>query len=83
MPKKKKTSDFESDLQELENLVEKMEEGELSLEESLVHFERGIALTRSCQKALTEAEQKIQILLAEDDSQKLQPFSSDENPDNN
>lgn len=83
MPKKKKPSNFESDLQELENLVEKMEEGELSLEESLVHFERGIALTRSCQKALTEAEQKIQILLAEDDSQKLQPFSSDENPDNN
>ena len=83
MPKKKKPSNFESDLQELENLVEKMEEGELSLEESLVHFERGIALTRSCQKALTEAEQKIQILLAEDGSQKLQPFSSDENSDNN
>ncbi len=83
MPKKKKPSNFESDLLELENLVEKMEEGDLSLEESLVHFERGIALTRSCQKALTEAEQKIQILLAEDGSQKLQPFSSDENPDNN
>ncbi len=83
MPKKKKQSNFESDLQELENLVEKMEEGELSLEESLVHFERGIALTRSCQKALTEAEQKIQILLAEDGSQKLQHFSSDENQDNN
>ena len=83
MPKKKKPSNFESDLQELENLVEKMEDGELSLEESLVHFERGIALTRSCQKALTEAEQKIQILLAEDGSQKFQPFSSDENPDNN
>ncbi len=83
MPKKKKPSNFESDLQELENLVEKMEDGDLSLEESLVHFERGIALTRSCQKALTEAEQKIQILLAEDGSQKLQPFSSDENPDNN
>ncbi len=83
MPKKKKPSNFESDLQELENLVEKMEEGELSLEESLVHFERGIALTRSCQKALTEAEQKIQILLAEDGSQKLQHFSSDENQDNN
>ena len=83
MPKKKNTLNFEKDLQELEDLVEKMEEGELSLEESLVHFERGIALTRSCQKALTEAEQKIQILLAEDGSQKLQPFSADENPDNN
>jgi len=83
LPKKKKPSNFESDLQELENLVEKMEDGELSLEESLVHFERGIALTRSCQKALIEAEQKIQILLAEDGSKKLQPFSSDENSDNN
>jgi exodeoxyribonuclease VII small subunit len=58
-----------------------MEGGDLSLEDSLVHFERGIALTRACQKALTEAEQKIQILLAEDGSQKLRPFSSDEATD--
>ncbi len=58
-----------------------MEGGDLSLEDSLVHFERGIALTRACQKALSEAEQKIQILLAEDGSQKLQPFSSDETAD--
>jgi exodeoxyribonuclease VII small subunit len=81
LPKKKKSSNFEKDLQELEELVEKMEGGDLSLEDSLVHFERGIALTRACQKALTEAEQKIQILLAEDGSQKLQPFSSDETAD--
>lgn len=81
MPKKKKSSNFEKDLQELEDLVEKMEGGDLSLEDSLVHFERGIALTRACQKALSEAEQKIQILLAEDGSQKLQPFSSDEATD--
>jgi exodeoxyribonuclease VII small subunit len=83
LPKKKTTSNFEKDLQELESLVEKMEGGELSLEESLVHFERGIALTRSCQKALSEAEQKIQILLSEDGSQSLQTFSSEEDPDNN
>jgi exodeoxyribonuclease VII small subunit len=82
LPKKKKSSNFEKDLQELEDLVEKMEGGNLSLEDSLVHFERGIALTRACQKALTEAEQKIQILLAEDGSQKLQPFSSDKTTDN-
>ena len=81
MPKKKKSSNFEKDLQELEDLVEKMEGGDLSLEDSLLHFERGIALTRACQKALSEAEQKIQILLAEDGSQKLQPFSSDEATD--
>jgi len=83
LPKKKIASNFEKDLQELESLIEKMEEGELSLEESLVHFERGIALTRSCQKALSEVEQKIQILLSEDGSQSLQAFSSDEDPDNN
>ena len=81
LPKKKKSSNFEKDLQELEDLVEKMEGGDLSLEDSLVHFERGIALTRACQKALTEAEQKIQILLAEDGSQELRPFSSDETAD--
>ena len=81
MPKKKNSSNFEKDLQELESLVEKMEAGDLSLEDSLVHFERGIALTRACQKALSEAEQKIQILLDENGSQELQPFSSDENPD--
>lgn len=83
MPKKKKVSNFENDLHELESLVEKMEAGELSLEDSLLHFERGIALTRSCQKALTEAEQKIQILLTESGAEKLQPFSADEDPDNN
>ena len=81
MPKKKKSLNLENDLQELESLVEEMERGELSLEESLVHFERGVALTRSCQKALAQAEQKIQILLTEDGSQKLQSFSSDETPD--
>ncbi len=81
MSKKKKSSDFEEDLQELEGLVEKMEGGDLNLEDSLVHFERGIALTRACQKALTEAEQKIQILMTEDGSQRLEPFIADENPD--
>ncbi len=55
-----------------------MEGGDLNLEDSLVYFERGIALTRACQKALTEAEQKIQILSAEDGTQKLQAFSPDE-----
>ena len=62
---KRKTStvDFEKALQELEALVERMEQGESSLEDSLKDFERGIELTRSCQAALAEAEQKVQILL--------------------
>jgi exodeoxyribonuclease VII small subunit len=53
---------FESALEELETLVSKMEDGELSLDESLKAFERGIALTRHCQTALQEAELKVQTL---------------------
>lgn len=58
-----KTPDFEKSLAELEQIVERMEQGELSLDESLKQFERGIALTRSCQTALQQAEQKVEILL--------------------
>ena len=70
MPKKaaKKTEttpDFEQALSELEELVEQMEQGDITLEDSLKHFERGIALTRNCQEALKSAEQKVQILLKE------------------
>jgi exodeoxyribonuclease VII small subunit len=57
-----KKPSFEQALNELETLVETMEQGELSLEESLKSFERGVLLTRTCQQALKEAEQKIQIL---------------------
>ncbi len=56
------TPDFEAALAELEQIVERLEQGELSLEESLRQFERGVELTRSCQKALRDAEQKISIL---------------------
>ena len=62
-----KTIDFEKALDELETLVERMEQGESSLEDSLKDFERGIELTRSCQRALAEAEQKVQILLNKDE----------------
>ena len=53
---------FEKAMSELEAIVGKLEEGEISLEDSLKHFERGIELTRNCQNALEEAEQKVQIL---------------------
>lgn len=68
MPKKKPADsfDFENALAELENLVTAMEEGDLSLEESLQAFEKGIKLTRECQTALKQAEQKVQVLLDED-----------------
>jgi exodeoxyribonuclease VII small subunit len=56
---------FEEALEELERLVSSMEEGELSLEDSMTAFEKGIKLTRECQTALQKAEQKVQILLNE------------------
>lgn len=64
MTKKKQAKfDFEAALEELEELVSSMEDGELSLEESLQAFENGIKLTRECQAALKNAEQKVQVLL--------------------
>jgi exodeoxyribonuclease VII small subunit len=53
---------FEAALAELESLVEKMETGDLSLEESLAAFERGVKLTRHCQSALERAELKVKVL---------------------
>jgi exodeoxyribonuclease VII small subunit len=57
------TADFERSLAELESIVDKLEHGDLSLDDSLRHFERGVQLTRSCQSALKQAEQKVEILL--------------------
>ena len=65
---------FETALAELEQLVEEMEGGELTLEESLRRFERGIELTRGCQKALRAAEQKVKILLEKDPEATPEPF---------
>ncbi len=62
-PKETPKIDFESSMKELEELVERLEQGELPLEESLAAFERGVMLTRSCQTALKDAEQKVEILL--------------------
>lgn len=78
VPPKKKDFDFEKALTELEGLVEKMEQGNLSLEVSIKLFERGIALTRACQKALTEAEQKVQILMRDGDHPILTDFEPQE-----
>ncbi len=77
MPRKKNTSLFEDSLKELEQLVEQMEQGDISLEESLKSFERGVKLTSTCQKALQEAEQKVQILLAKNGKQTLEPFTDE------
>ena len=61
-------------MEELEKLVEQMERGDISLEESLKSFERGIKLTRTCQQALQDAEQKVQILLEKNGQPTLEPF---------
>ena len=61
----KKSYPFEASLDKLENLVEKMEDGDLTLEESLKIFEEGVKLTRECQQALADAEQKVKLLIEE------------------
>jgi len=63
--KKKTAPDFETAMAKLEALVSKIEDGDLPLEKSLKEFEKGIKLTRICQQALEEAEQRVKILTAE------------------
>ncbi|MCG8485949.1 MAG: exodeoxyribonuclease VII small subunit [Candidatus Thiodiazotropha sp.] len=77
MPRKAKTPTFEEALKELESLVETLEQGDQSLEESLKSFERGVSLTRLCQEALKDAEQKVQILSGEQQTSELESFSND------
>ena len=74
---KKKLIQLEKKLEELSNLIDKMEQGGLSLEESLEYFERGIHLVRSCQKTLLEAEQKIQLLTEKKGDFELSSFDTD------
>ncbi|MDT8387034.1 MAG: exodeoxyribonuclease VII small subunit [Thiogranum sp.] len=76
--RQQKTPDFETALAELEALVEKMEQGDMSLDDSLQQFERGVQLTRSCQQALQAAEQKVQLLLEKNGQEALEPLDSDE-----
>jgi len=71
------TPSFEEALSELEELVVTLERGELSLEESLKSFERGVQLTRTCQQALKEAEQKVQILSGNDENAQPEPFDDE------
>ncbi len=77
MPRKKSTTLFEDSLAELEQLVSQLERGDISLEESMTAFERGVALTRTCQQALQQAEQKVQILLDKNGTQTLEPFTDE------
>jgi exodeoxyribonuclease VII small subunit len=79
MARKPAKFNFEDALENLAELVEAMEEGELSLEESLKAFEQGIKLTRECQVALENAEQKVQLLVNSDDIPESEPFEEDDN----
>ena len=65
-------------MRDLEELVERLEQGDLPLEESLAAFERGVMLTRSCQTALKEAEQKVEILLKKAGEPPCREFYADE-----
>jgi len=62
-----KSTKFEDALGELEKIVASLEGGEQSLEQSLEQFERGVSLARFCQQSLSDAEQKVKILLNESD----------------
>ena len=70
--------DFESAMRELETLVARLEQGDLPLEESLAAFERGVTLTRTCQTALKEAEQKVEILLKKAGEPSIEAFTADD-----
>lgn len=78
MPGKKKAVDFEQSLSALEALVNQMEKGDLTLEESLQAFETGIQLTRDCQTRLAAAEQQVQKLVEQQGELRLEAFESDE-----
>jgi exodeoxyribonuclease VII small subunit len=75
--KKPENMSFELAMTELQTIVQSMEHGELSLEDSLKHFERGVELVSSTQSKLQQAEQKVQILMERQGQQNLQNFPQD------
>ena len=76
MEKKPHPIAFEAALAELETLVGQLEQGELSLEQALQRFEQGVALTRVCQTALRQAEQKVEQLLESNGEPVIAPFNA-------
>lgn len=67
--KQEQEPDFEHALSELENLVSRLESGELNLDQSLEHFKRGVELTRRCQSILDQAQKSVELLTAADEAQ--------------
>jgi len=76
--KKGKPLDFEQALAELEAVVERLEHGELPLEDALKQFERGIELAHNCQSSLKQAEQRVEILLKKTPDAEPEPFEGSE-----
>ena len=73
-PKSEELPDFEKALEELEGLVEQLESGSLSLDQSLQHFKRGVELTRHCQGVLDRAQQTVEQLLDLEDESSAAPL---------
>ncbi|EGR2797017.1 exodeoxyribonuclease VII small subunit [Vibrio navarrensis] len=73
--KKPENMSFEATIEELDGLVDQLENGDLTLDDALKKFERGIALARASQAKLSEAEQRVSILLSEDDQAPLSDFT--------
>lgn len=79
MPKKNDApASFETALTDLEQIVNRLESGALPLEEALNEFERGVQLARQGQAKLQQAEQRVQILLADNENATLTPFKPDD-----
>ena len=76
---KLETMTFEETLVELSSIVAELENGELALDGALKQFERGVYLTRQGQKILSEAQQRVEILLANDDNASLSTFTNIDN----
>ncbi|MFW9738100.1 exodeoxyribonuclease VII small subunit [Vibrio parahaemolyticus] len=75
--KKPENMTFEATIEELDSLVDQLENGYLALDDALRKFERGIALARAGQTKLSDAEQRVSILLSEDDEAPLSDFKPD------
>ncbi len=83
MPASKKTHppDFEKSLAELEKIVQRMEQGEQSLDQTLKDFERGMTLSEQCQKSLDSAQQRVDKLVRKHGGYELEPLHDDDEDD--
>ena len=78
-----KLPNLETAMAEITQLIDKMEHGELTLEQSLGQFERGITLVKHCQKILEDAEQKVKILIQNNNQENLTAYGDEQGPESN